>query len=318
VGVQPARPLSECEANYDLTATYLENMLKLDPENIELLLTMAKVSLQTGKYDLAEKILGALKVSKDNMVLKTVYRLEYDLLEIRKNSMQRRYYIDKYTKKMRSLLRKVAAEKMFAKKDILKWYNDAISLSQKKEALIFIEPLYRDDNDLYWLEQCLYLATELKQESERQYCVDQLLNRDTKHNGKWLLTAYQASVSSGNTAKSLSLITQLADLNSKYIDEKARMQLVVGHYRDASKLYMKRYNEVTSKQKKAKYFIKALQSLQMGGLHDELTKLAKKYEKNYLNNTQVSNEIIKIYLAAGNLNDAKRFSLDILNTKAKR
>ncbi|MEA1918891.1 MAG: tetratricopeptide repeat protein [Campylobacterota bacterium] len=309
--------LSE-SSNYDLTATYLENMLKIEPDNIELLLTMANVSLQTGKYDLSEKILGALKVIEDDTVQQTVYRLEYDLLETRKNSTQKQRYIDKYTKQMRSLLQQVALEKMFAKKDIPKWYHNAMSMSQKKEALVFIEPLYKDDNDLYWLEQCLYLASELKQKKEKKYCVDQLVNRDTQHNEKWLLTSYEVSTASGDTARSLTLISQLAALDTKYIDEQARMQLIIGNYRDSSKLYMKRYSEVTSKQKKAKYFIKALQSLQMGGLYKEVTKLAKQHEANYLKNTQVSNEIIKIYLASGNLNDAKRFSIDILNAKAKR
>lgn len=309
--------LSE-SSNYDLTATYLENMLKLEPNNVDLLIPMAKVSLQRHNYDLSEKILKALKVIPEKKVQIEVYPLEYNLLDIRKNSSEDNATIDIYKEEMRSLINKVANEKMFKKEDIPKWYHEAISLGEKRAALKIIKPLYREDKDLYWLEQGLYLSTELKDEVEKRFCANTLAEMDVEHNEKWLKTAYEVSVENGSMGESLVLIAQLAKINTKYKDEQARMQLVAGNYKTSADIYMQRHDESRSKKERAKYFLKALRSLQNGNLLDDVVELAKEHEDEYISDKRISSEIIKVYLASGKIKDAKHFSLKVLNAKENR
>jgi hypothetical protein len=309
--------LSE-SSNYDLTATYLENMLKLEPDNVDLLIPMAKVSLQRHNYDLSEKILKALRVIPEKKVQVEVYSLEYNLLDIRKNSSEDNATIDKYREKMVSLINKMANENMFKKEDIPKWYHEAISLGEKEAALKIIRPLYKEDKDLYWLEQALYLSTELKNEVEKRFCANTLAEMDVEHNEKWLKTAYEVSIENGSIGESLSYIAQLAKINTKYKDEQARIELLAGSYKRSSDIYMQLHNESRSKREKAKYFLKALRSLQHGNLLDEVVKLAQKYEDEYISDKRISSEIIKIYLASGKIEEAKRYSLKILDREENR
>ncbi|MEA3523609.1 MAG: hypothetical protein U9R50_11645, partial [Campylobacterota bacterium] len=215
------------------------------------------------------------------------------------------------------LVNKIASEKLFKKEDAANWFNEAISLSQKEAALTFIQPLYRVNSDLYWLEQCLYLSTELKNETEKKYCVNKLATMDTTRSEKWLKTAYQVSVASNNLAESLVLISQLATIDPKYLEEYARLELMVGNYIISSELYMQCFYNTKSHRKKGKFLLKALRSLQNGNLLNEVVVLAKKHENLFVRNTKVSSEIMKIYLAAGKLDSAKNYAAKVLKAKEK-
>ncbi len=93
---------------------------------------------------------------------------------------------------------------------------------------------------------------------------------------------------------------------------------MAGNYIISSVLYMQSYYEAKSKREKGKYFLKALQSLQNGNLLKEVVILAKKYQNRFLMDTKVSSEIMKIYLAAGALNDAKKYAAKVLKAKENK
>ncbi len=303
--------LSE-SSNYDLTAIYLENMLKIEPENIDLMVAMAKVSVQTGKVDLAERLLTILLNQPDKAIQIEAYALKYTLLKHKRGQYLSNEDLDHtiYT-----LINTIAKNRLFNEEDAIKWYSEAVNLSQKEAALAFIKPLYSKDN-IYWLEQCLYLSIQLKHyDYEREYCINKLLLVDKDRESKWLLTSYEIALADKHITKALKIAHKLSEKNPKYIDEPARLQLQLGEYKKASDFYLNLYKKSKKEYDKTLYFSKALESLQHGNLRQEIITLTQQYEDHFIHDDLIINKMLRVYLGTDNLEQARILSLKVLKAK---
>ena len=72
-------------SNYDLTEIYLENMLRQDPDNTELMIALANTAIESGNIDLATRLLKVLETSKDEAVLKRPSC--YDIRSLNENTL---------------------------------------------------------------------------------------------------------------------------------------------------------------------------------------------------------------------------------------
>ena len=70
-------------SNYDLTAIYLENMLRIEAENTVLTLALVKASIKGGKYDLALKMIKILEKDADNTSLQELIGLRFEALKVK-------------------------------------------------------------------------------------------------------------------------------------------------------------------------------------------------------------------------------------------
>ncbi len=305
-------------SNYDLTETYLSNMLRLEPNNVDLLIPMARIGLQTKKYDLSQKIIDALRVVPKDHIQAVVNRVQMDLWNAKFELVDDNDTQRQYKQVINAFINEVARKGTFDENDASRWYDDAIMLKQKAAALKFIEPFYRKEHDRFWLEKCLYLATEIQNSSEKNYCVNKLIQIDGNETDQWLKTAYTFSLETDNYEEALKLTRQLIPFDQSYRDEEIRVLLLMGHYKEVSEIYMTRYRQSEEMKVHNIYFIKALSSLQSGNLMNEAVALAKAHEDEFLSNRDISNKIIKLYLAAGKLNEAKRLSLKVLKAKEQQ
>lgn len=299
------------KSNYELTAVYLENMLRLEPKNVGLLFATVKVSLENGNIDLANRLIEVLKKTPDEKTKKKLSLLHYSLLKIDKERTQNSQELSRIEEKMIKIINQVAKDELFQKENALIWYREAIVLSQTEAALLFLKPLY-EDNDPYALEQCIYLATQPKHRNEKLHCVDKLSNSGGKISKKWLIAAYTLYSEEGDSEKALEIVTSLVKIDPSYYDELARVQQVSGKFRESSQTFMLFYKMSDDSKVKKNYLIKAIQVLKDGKLNSDAVALAQKYEDHYLHDSAMIQKLIKFYLSMGELEAAKKLSIKLL------
>ena len=304
------------KSNYELTAIYLESMLKLEPKNIDLTLAAARVSLENGNIDLANKLIGVLKKSPDINIQKQLYYLKYKLLKIEKSRSNNHEEIAKIDTEMAKEINDIAQNGLFRKEDARIWYRDAISLSQEEAALLFLKPLY-EANDLYALKQCVYLAVQPRDQNERLYCVDKLSEMEGNRSSEWLAAAYIMHSEAGESEKAVAILIKLAKIDSSYRDELARVQQVAGNFRESSQIYLFLYENSIDQEAQQKYLCKSIRVLAEGGLGGEAVALAQKYEDLYLQDDEMMQRLIKLYLSADKLEAARLLSMKLLKREEK-
>ncbi|SFV53792.1 hypothetical protein MNB_SV-6-67 [hydrothermal vent metagenome] len=308
--MQKKQVLAE-KSNYALSAVYLENMLRLDPENLDLLFATVKADIESGHMRLANKLIEILKDSKDAKAQEKYYLLKYKLLDVDRKKSKDENMTKEIESKMIDIIHKVSKENLFDKKYAMTWYKNAKRLSQKEDAFKFLEPFYgRNDNNA--LKRCIELADEEKYVDKKLRCLDRLVSIDTNISKEWLVSAYTMYSEYGEDKKALNVMKRLAQVDSNYSIELARLQRAVGDYKTSSDLYMSLYRSSRDKKVKKEYLIKAIETLQEGDLKRDIVSLLDKYQESYIDDDELMMKFIKIYLAIEELPKAKELSLKLL------
>ena len=302
--------LSE-KSNYELTGVYLENMLRLDPGNTHLMLAAAAVSLERGNLDLSEKLLEVLRKSKDPEIRNNLEKIEYRLVEMQISYSHDPAYIVKKRKKLASIVANVAKEGRFEKKDALVWYRRALDVSQKKAALHFIESL-SDTSDPDNLEQCVYLMVQPENRHRRIACAEKLSLVDGKSAKKWLVAAWTLYAEEGNYKKAEEILERLVKIDPSYRDILAETRRAAGRFSESADLFMLLYRNSGSEARKKEYLLKAIQALASGKLNSKAIALAHTYEAHYIDDEEMMQKLIKLYLSMGELEAARALSLKLM------
>jgi tetratricopeptide (TPR) repeat protein len=305
--------LSE-KSNYELTGVYLENMLRLDPDNTKLMLAAAKVSLERGNLDLCEKLLQVLRKSNDSSVKNSLEKLEFRLIETQIQHSNNPKYIAKKREMLSAIVKRVYEKKLFDKKDALVWYRRAITLSQNKIALNFIKSL-SDSNDPKDLEQCVYIMIQPENRYKRIECAEKLSHFDGKYTKKWLVAAWTLYVQERDYKKAIEILERLVKIDSSYKTILAETKYAAGQFVESSKLYMVFYKNSNSYERKKEYLLKAILALSSGKLNSKAVELAQKYEDNYLNDDKMMQKLIKLYLSMSELKAARKLSLKMMKSE---
>jgi len=302
--------LSE-KSNYELTGVYLENMLRLDPGNTKLMYAAAKVSLEQGNLDLSEKLLQVLQKSDDSSIQKKLEKLEYRLIELQITYSHDPIYITKKKKILSKIIVRVEQKQLFEKKDALIWYRRALALSQNKVALSFMEAL-SDSNDPSDLEQCVYMMIQPENRYKRIECAEKLSHFDGKSTKKWLVAAWTLYTQEGNYNKAIEILERLVKIDPSYNDILAETRRAAGKFVESSNLYILLYRNSSSYERKKEYLLKAIFALSSGKLNHKAVSLVQKYEINYINDDEMLQKLIKLYLSMDELEAARILTLKMM------
>jgi len=302
--------LSE-KSNYELTGVYLENMLRLDPDNRKLMLAAAKVSMERGNLDLSEKLLQVLRKNDDPSTRNALEMATYRLVQMQIEYSRSPDYIAQKRKRLATIVKRVAEKKYFDKKEALLWYRRALDTSQKKIALHFIESL-SDSNDPASLEQCVYMMIQPENRHKRIACAEKLSQYGGTSAKKWLVAAWTLYAQEGDYKKAVDILEKLVKIDPSYRDKLAETRRAAGRFVDASNLYLLLYRKSDSPERKKEYLYKAIQALASGKLNHKAVQLAQKYEGNYLGDDKMMEKFIKLYLSMGELKAARALSLKMM------
>jgi tetratricopeptide (TPR) repeat protein len=206
---------------------------------------------------------------------------------------------------------RVGDKQFFEKKDALIWYRRAISLSENKIALSFMEAL-SDSNDPADLEQCVYMMIQPENRNKRIKCAEKLSRYDGKSAKKWLVAAWTLYSQEGNYNKAIEILERLVKIDPSYQNILAETKHAAGNFVESSNLYMIFFKNSNSYERKKEYLLKAILALSSGKLNSKAVTLAKKYEVNYLNDDKMMQKLIKAYLSMGELEAARKLSLKMM------
>jgi thioredoxin-like negative regulator of GroEL len=299
-------------SNYDLTAIYLENMLRIEPENTELTLALVKASIKGGKYDLALKMIVLLEKDADKELLHQLIGFRFEALKVKYFSTNERKYQDEVKTEIRLLLAEVIKDRHYDDKNLEYWYSGSREFSLNAPSLFFLYRLLEREEKSVWLEECFYLSADLKDEKMQKECLMKLRTIDVSRYEKWTVEAYYLAVHEGEIDRAVALLKDMATRSKKWREELAKFYVEIKRYQESSSEYMVLYKAASSAQEKKQYLLKALQALQYGSLMDDATILARQYEALYYKDQEMSGMFIRLYLGAGALDDAKRVSIQRL------
>ena len=299
------------KSNYELTGVYLENMLRLEPENVDLMFAAADASLQNGNYDLAEKLISVLRKSDNMQIAKELELLNYKLLKILIEHSSDPVFIEKRKIEMLNIIYHVSEKKLFDKDNAFIWYRNAMDFSEKELALEFLKPLCEID-DHFALEQCVYMAVQPQNRHMRIQCTKKLIRIDKKESKKWLGILYTFYVEDKDYKNALDTLERLVKIDSGFKEELARMEAVAGNFVKSSNLYISFYENADDYKSKKRYLLEAVRVLVTGEMNDRAVKLAQRYEDNYLKDEEMSTKLIKLYLSMDRLEAAKKLSVKLL------
>lgn len=299
-------------SNYDLTAIYLENMLRIEPENAELTLALVKASVKSGKYDLALKMIKLLEKDADKTMMQALIGFRFEALKVKYFSTNEKKYQEAVKQEIKLLLDEVIADKQYDDTNLEYWYKGAREFSLNPPSLFFLYRLLEREEKSIWLEECFYLSSDLKDEKMQAECLMKLRNIDVSRYERWTSEAYYIAVQEGEIDRAVSLLKDMASRSRKWREELAKFYVEIKRYKDGSSEYMILYKSASSAEDRKKYLLKALQALQYGSLMDEATILARKYEALYYKDQEMSGMFIRLYLSAGALDDAQRISIQRL------
>jgi thioredoxin-like negative regulator of GroEL len=306
--------------NYDLTMIYLQNMLRIDPSNIELTMALAKSAVRSGKLDLALKLLELLERQNDPKIRVKVLALHYRVLQ------QQIAYVKKEPVKKKKLeteaakiLKRISQGDLQALGDRKYWYWRFLERGYPEAALKLANlGIRKGKASIYWAEQCFYLAERLHRDENAQFCLDRLLKEDQKRHEFWLKEAYYFAKDRGKVAEALRILDQLAALSPKWQEEKARYALERGAYREAASLYRHLAEATPDRARKRRLYQKALGALLQGHELREAVRWAKEIEERYLDDPQMTNYLLKLYLQAGDLEAGAQLSEKLMQRKGIR
>jgi len=299
-------------SNYDLTARYLKNLLRLEPSNEALMMGLARNAINSGQDELALRLLTVLEQRRDPRFLPQVLQLRYRILErqlphlpAEKQAPTRR--------EMERLLKRIdglAPRKLEPRRY---WFRQFLSHGMYGKARELIREALQDRPDsLFWIREALQLSLKEKRFAEAERYLRRLQALDGAHRERWLEQAYYLAVARKDFPQAHAYLKQLEHYSRKWTREKARLALQEGDYLQASLIYRRLAEKASDPQKRKEWLLKALSALQQGSLLDQAVALARAHENEYLNDPKMIQYFLKLYLAAGKLDAAAALSKHLL------
>ncbi len=307
--------LSEA-SNYDLSMLYLRNMLDNDPSNESLMMGLAEQSLRSGKRDLSFRLLELLHNSKDYDMRKKANVLSYKLAK-------EDYFFFKDKKKKQEQMLKIAAlfenimlNKFYNEDDIDIWHKEALFVKDDFWTNYFLKKrIKKNPSDVKLLEEGYYLAMKLGNKRNAISLLHALQQHDKYRKNQWIFAEYHMAMDAKKYIEAEMILKKHSDDSLSFKDELAHFYNSRGAYIKSSQIYMSLYHDIHLYSVKKRYLIKAIKELQAGNYLSQAVDLAAAYEKRYINDREVRSYILKLYIAAGDLNKATQLAKKLLKMR---
>jgi len=307
-------------SNYDLSMLYLRNMLKNDPNNEKLMLTLAKQSLRGEKRDLAYRLLKLLKKSKNLKIRNEAYLLSYKiakedyyyLLEDKKEREALSLF-----KELQELNRYIVTQHIY--KNTKQRYKESLFLKQPDLTYKLLQELLnKEPLNISYLKNAYALAMQFHHYQKALQYLQKLIQIDKEKSFYWKKAKYYL-LENYFPSKQLLTWLEIEAKNSNYWHEQlALFYLQQKRYKTASKHYMQLFLKASNKEQKEEYWIKAIESLLAGNLLKEAKQLAIKYQKEFIKSKKARLLLLKLFLATNDLKQANKIAKTILYMKLKR
>lgn len=299
------------KSNFDLTAIYLQNLMKLNPKDRELILVMAKTLYQQKKYDLAINLLEILNENPDKKIAQDAILLHIQInntrLEEEKNELVSKKIKDENSK----LLKFISYSKHRDKNTCKTLYHAALTSGDKESALRFnknILDFAKEKERVKWFKNYHYLASELNEIQEDIYALKVLVKEDKNESKMWLNTLIPLLDKDANLEKlAKELELDKATLANLYISKNRGTKAIF--------IYKQLYEDEKNLKNKKEIFIKIIDMYRAKNNSKSAAKFAKVYENLYIKDSKITSKLLKLYLEAERSDFAKNLSLKIIKQK---
>ncbi len=310
--------LSE-DVNYELSILYLQNMLKNDPSNETLLLTLAKQSIKANKKDLGYRLLKLLRNSKNKSTRIAANVLAYEIAKQDYFYLQQQHEYEKLNKvytELQNIFDILITNHFYEQKNIKNLYKEAIFLQDIKNQYVLLQEILKNaPKNKKHLQDAYYLAYKLHKYDDAIKYLDRLIKIDVNNKQKWYDEKYYIIVKAYSFFQAESRLKAEAK-NSQYW-EKRLVNFYIDHkqYKKAAQVYMQLFQQSSNFVQKRTLWTKAIDTLRAGNYNKQALKLAHKYEKYFLRDEKARVYLLKLYLALNDLKGARSLSKKILRFK---
>ena len=301
-------------SNYDLTAIYLQNFIKLKPKDTHLLFAMSQTLYDKQHPELSKQLLKVLENNPDESIKikATLQHLQQNNLEMAENITKERK--EQIRKENNDLLAFVAQKPIQDAKNNEVLYASALALKQKRLALMFNVNLLKDTTHpkyLYWLKNAHYLAQELQEKQLDQNLLKHLILEDKKQEDVWLgilLTELAPD-------EDIQLLAQELHLSDAAT---AKLYTLKNQSMKAAHIYQDLLEKAPSLEEKKVWINKIITIFQANNQTLQAASLVKRYEDLFLHDQTMTKRFLKLYFAANRANYAKELSLKILHNRRQK
>ena len=305
------------DKDYRLSLVYLEDLVKKEPNNLQLQLLLAQKALLANEHELAYQTASKLLKSKDEKIANKALLLAYEALKQEYFHARSKAEKEHIQKELSSLFAKIFTRHLFDD-DAAKWYKEAQLVQNTQAALYFLKKMLQNDkNDLERLKEAYYLASSLRKDEEALQYLDLLIQKDQKERFKWKRAKYYLLLRDKKYDELEHFLRKEAKYSMEFAQMLARFYLMRKEYIRASHVYIWMMQHAKGYESKKSYFIQAVDALRAGG-HDAMAaRLVKRFEPEYMHDKAMREYMLKVYLAANELDFAHRLALKTLHILKK-
>ena len=310
--------LSE-QSNYDLSVLYLKNMLKNDPSNEALMLSLAKQSYLAKKKDLSFKLLALLRNSKNEQTRAKAYKLSYEIAKEDYFYLKKMHKTEALSKKyaqLHKIFSAIITEHFYTKDEVEKLYKESYFLNDKKSAYLLVQELLQQrPHDIKLLKDAYFLSYALQEYKASMHYLDLLYAEDSTNRTKWLDEKYFLLTKHFQSREAEAYIIARAQTSAYWRKRLINFYLQHKRYKKAAQVYMNEFHSATSHKEQRKLWLQALHTLQAGGELKTAVRLGERYENYFLHDKKARMALLKLYLSANDVKKANRLSQKILRIK---
>lgn len=305
-------------SNYDLSISYLENMLRQDPKNESLMYMLAQQTLRAGKRDRAYSLLQTLLNSKDLKIKQDSNILAYKLAKEEYFSTQDIHRKETIKIDLKKIFVNIVNNKYYTNEELQELYEESLFLGLDLYTYTLLrEMISNDPLNITLLTKAYYLTNKLNKITDIEYYLHLLEHIDTKNQEKWFLEEYNYFLAKKDFLKVEILLKQNAKLSPEWKEILARFYLTRKNYTQSSLTYTELFETSSTISKKKEYFIEALRSMQADNNMQGANDFANKHQNLFLNDSAMRILLLKFYLGTNNPKSAAELSKKILYNEIK-
>jgi len=297
--------------DYELSMTYLKNLIIHDPKNEDLRFILAKKALQKGELNLANKLLSKLMYSKKEKIFIQSLLLNYNVLK-------QKYFLtdDKEQKKaiykqLQKLYLKIYKNGLY-NDNIQKGYNEAIFVNYTPARYLYVQQLIKKDpSNINYLKDGYVFALKENNIKLAQEYLTLLITYDSKNLIRWITDKYYLLSQQKRYAEAERLLKK-APKNKKFTKMMADLAMLQQKFKIASQKYLSLFYQSKNYNERKEYFKKIISLYITSKQYDSTVSFMKKYENEFIKDKKMRIFILSNYLAIGKTNEANRFSKKIL------
>lgn len=291
-------------------------MLKNDPTNEKLMLSLATKSLKSGRKDLATKLLSLLHTSKNPQILYRSYRESYTLVKeeyfyfLHKKNLQKQ---KSYLKKLVKLFSTIYTSHYYQTRESDMMLQEALFLQQPEKAFhLAREKEEKISKEIAEMEQIYYLALKQNNQEYSFKAVDFEVAHDKKNHRKWQEAKYYLLVKYYTHNQIVNYLKPKAKVSHFWQEKLAKYYFSQKEFTNSASIYMQEFSTSRSYKKKKFYFKKTISTLAAGEEMYAIVRVAKEYENYFFHDKSMRKYLLKTYIIYGKPEYAAALSKKIL------